>query len=94
MRKEQLKAIQERQKTHPNKRKDEFDIMTLLDDSRDERKPLKKDSEMDEPILGRESTADSAKSSVSLQSSRPLVPPGFAGATHEKKSNAGEVHLF
>ncbi|KAJ7962454.1 Serine-rich adhesin for platelets like [Quillaja saponaria] len=40
MRKEQQKAFQEKQKSNPQKNKDEFDITLLLDDSKDEKRPM------------------------------------------------------
>lgn len=93
MRKEQHKAFQERQKMNIDKRKDAFDITTLLEDSRDEKRPSDKNSEMNEPTIVQASTKDPPKSSMSLHSvaARPLVPPGFAGAMQEKKSLPREV---
>lgn len=86
MRKEQQKAFQEKQKLNPEKRKDEFDIIT--EDSKDEKRLLNRSNESDYPVIIKTSNKDSEKSSFPPQTSqsRPLVPPGFASTISERNS--------
>ncbi|XP_031393806.1 uncharacterized protein LOC116205364 [Punica granatum] len=95
MRKEQQKAFQERQKVNPERRRDIFDITTLLEDSGHEKRTFHKNDEVDEHTEPQEFSSDPAKSSLSSQAPapRPLVPPGFAGAMQERKSNMVEVKM-
>ncbi|KAJ0111659.1 hypothetical protein Patl1_00499 [Pistacia atlantica] len=86
MRKEQQKAFQEKQKVNPEKRKDEFDIMTLLEDSKDDEGISNKSNQFDKPVMLNAPNADSEKPVLPSQTpaSRPLVPPGFSNATLER----------
>lgn len=86
MRKEQQKAFQEKQKLNADKQKDEFDISTLLVDSKDDEGISSKSKQFDEAVLLPATNKDSDKSVLAAQApaSRPLVPPGFANATLER----------
>lgn len=88
MRKEHQKAFQEKQKLNPDKRKDGFDLTTLLEDSKDEKRLLNRSNESDYPVIIKTSNKDSEKSSLPPQTSqsRPLVPPGFASTISERNS--------
>ncbi|GLT71116.1 hypothetical protein SLA2020_431570 [Shorea laevis] len=88
MRKEHQKAFQEKQKLNPDKRKDGFDLITLLEDSKDEKRLLNRSNESDYPVIIKTSNKDSEKSSLPPQTSqsRPLVPPGFASTISERNS--------
>lgn len=94
MRKEQHKAIQERQKNIPEKCKDGFDISTLMDDFTDQNKQLNTSNELDERKEPKASTIESAKLSLGSQIAgpRPLVPPGFATTFQDRKSHSAEVN--
>lgn len=69
---------------NPERRRDDFDITSLLEDS---------GREVNVQAVTREFISDPPKSSLSSQvpAPRPAVPPGFAGAMHERKSNMVEV---
>ena len=86
MRKEQQKAFQEKQKLNPEKRKDGFDISTLMEDSKDEKILLNKSNESGDSVILKNSNNDSEKSSLPPQTpaSRPLVPPGFTSTNMER----------
>lgn len=91
MRKEQQKVFQDKQKLNSKKHKDEFDISTLLDDSKDDEGISSKSKQFDETVLLPATNKDSDKSVHAAQApaSRPLVPPGFvppgfANATLER----------
>ncbi|XP_055817210.1 uncharacterized protein LOC129886525 [Solanum dulcamara] len=91
MRKEQQKALQEKQKPNAEKHTAEYDseISVLLDDKKD-RGVLDKNTKVDimasQPIANN----DSGKSSSSSQNlpSRPLVPPGFKTTVTDKTSGS------
>ncbi|KAG6730108.1 hypothetical protein I3842_01G063300 [Carya illinoinensis] len=91
MRKEQHKAFQDKQNLNPDKRKDVFDITTLLEDSKDEKNILNRSKESDEPVKA--SLNDPEKSSLPSQTpaSRPLVPPGFKSTVLERNSGPKSV---
>ncbi|XP_044502268.1 uncharacterized protein LOC123223218 isoform X2 [Mangifera indica] len=96
MRKEQQKAFQEKQKVNPEKRKDEFDIMTLLEDSKDDEGISNKSNQFDKPVITNAPNADSNKPVLPSQTpaSRPLVPPGFSNATLERNMGTKTItHL-
>lgn len=86
MRKEQQKAMQEKLKSGPVNRKDEFDISTLVDESKEDGSISNKSNQYDEHIKLPASSNDSEKSLLLSQApaSRPLVPPGFANTNLEK----------
>ncbi|XP_040993793.1 uncharacterized protein LOC121240397 isoform X3 [Juglans microcarpa x Juglans regia] len=88
MRKEQQKAFQDKQNLNPDKRKDEFDITTLLEDSKDEKNLLNRSKESDDPVILKASLNDPEKSLLPPQTpaSRPLVPPGFKSTVLERNS--------
>ena len=75
MRKEQHKSFQEKHNLNPDKHKGDsvLDITSLLEDPKDEKGILNRNSEVPD------SHNDSGKSSLPSQTpaSRPLVPPGF-----------------
>ncbi|KAI4355149.1 hypothetical protein L6164_003949 [Bauhinia variegata] len=86
MRKEQHKAFQEKQKLYPDKNKDDFDIMSLLDD--DEKRLVNRSNESVEPSFTLSASSnDSEKSSFlahTHSATRPLVPPGFTSTVLER----------
>ncbi|KAK4788578.1 hypothetical protein SAY86_019897 [Trapa natans] len=90
MRKEHKKELLEKQNSNQEKRRDVFDISTLLEDSENEKRTFLKNNAVDEETQPQEFISDPANSSQVL-ASRPLVPPGFAGAVNERKSNVIEV---
>ncbi|KAK4792980.1 hypothetical protein SAY86_023415 [Trapa natans] len=93
MRKEQQKEFLEKQNSNQEKCRDVFDISTLLEHSEHEKRTFLKNNVVDEEAPPQEFVGDPANSSLSSQAlaSRPLVPPGFAGAVNERKSNVIEV---
>lgn len=77
MRKEQHKAFQEKNKFNQKENSD-LDITKVLGDTKDEKKILNKESELDEAPTNKDSNNDSSRTSLpSTHASRPLVPPGF-----------------
>uniref|UniRef100_A0A5B7A9G5 Uncharacterized protein n=1 Tax=Davidia involucrata TaxID=16924 RepID=A0A5B7A9G5_DAVIN len=89
MRKDQQKALQEKQKFNPDKHKNELsDINVLLGDTKDEKRLLHRNNELEESVILQVSNNDSGKSSFPSQSpaSRPLVPPGFRSTLLERNS--------
>uniref|UniRef100_A0A5B7AAV6 Chorismate synthase n=1 Tax=Davidia involucrata TaxID=16924 RepID=A0A5B7AAV6_DAVIN len=89
MRKEQHKALQEKPKLNLDKHKDEVsDITAFLEDTKDEKRLLNRNNELDESVALQDSNNDSGKSSFPSQSpaSRPLVPPGFRSTLLERNS--------
>lgn len=96
MRKEQQKALQEKQKPNAEKHTAEYDseISVLLDDKKD-RGLLDKNTKVDimasQPIANN----DSGKSSSSSQNlpSRPLVPPGFKTTVTDTDKTSGSTTL-
>lgn len=85
MRKEQVKAIHEKQKSSSHKQKDEFDRSTLMEDLKDENKS----NELDQPSSG-----NSEKSSLPMHTPmpRPVVPPGFANSTERSTGTKSLTH--
>ena len=83
MRKEHQKVFQERQKSNPDLRKNDFDFTELLGESKDEKeRPSRSDEVHNTP-----SNPGSSNHSFPPQSNapRPLVPPGFASTVLERK---------
>lgn len=93
MRKEQQKAFQEKQKLNTNKCKDEFDITTLMENSKDDEGDAKKSNQFDEPGSLPVPSNESDKSVLPTQTPapRPLVPPGFANSTLERNIGAKTI---
>ncbi|XP_035539009.1 uncharacterized protein LOC109003516 isoform X3 [Juglans regia] len=93
MRREHQKAFQEKQKLNPDKRKDGFDITTLLEDSKDEKSFLNRSSVSNDPVTLKDSHNDSEKSSFPPQTpaSRPLVPPGFTSTVLERNFGSKSI---
>ncbi|KAE9615812.1 hypothetical protein Lalb_Chr04g0259241 [Lupinus albus] len=87
MRKEQHKAIQEKQNLNPDKSKDVFDITSLLDDN-DDRLVKRSNKSAEPPVVLSALSDDSEKFSLAhiVSTSRPLVPPGFASTLVERNS--------
>ncbi|CAL9232710.1 unnamed protein product [Arabidopsis halleri] len=83
LRKEHQKAFQERQKSNPDLRKNDFDFTELLGESKDEKgRPSRSDEVNHTPIIpGSNNTSFPSQSNAP----RPLVPPGFASTILEKK---------
>ncbi|XP_017699190.3 uncharacterized protein LOC103710699 isoform X2 [Phoenix dactylifera] len=86
MRKEQQKALQEKQKHYNNKEKLDADIIALLESSVDKQVTMNGNDKSDDSLTSSLFRHDSSKSSFVPQApaSRPLVPPGFANALVEK----------
>lgn len=88
MRKEQQKAFQEKQNLNPDKHKGDSvpDVTALLEDPKDEKGLLNRNSEVAELVIVPDSHNDSGKSSLPSQTpaSRPLVPPGFTSTILER----------
>ncbi|KAL5859642.1 hypothetical protein ACOSQ4_000938 [Xanthoceras sorbifolium] len=86
MRKEQQKAFQEKQKLNTNKRKDEFDITTLMEDPKDDEGVSNKSNQFDDLGSLPDPSNEPDKSVLPTQTpaSRPLVPPGFTNASLER----------
>lgn len=89
MRKEQQKVLQDKQKLHVDKHKDDLfsDDIALLDQTKEGR-ALERSNELNESGAQPVSNNDSGNSSLPSQTSapRPLVPPGFASTILEKNS--------
>lgn len=85
MRKEQQKALQEKQK-HPDKHKElmDSDIAALLGNSEDKKNDWSKTDNQLEDCVTSVSLGESVKSCTPAPASRPLVPPGFANTLLEK----------
>lgn len=94
MRKEQHKSFQEKQKSNLDKNKDEFDISTLMEESKDDERSLKRSSESDELVRPLASDDNSERSSAPLQTtaSRPLVPPGFTSTILDRAKSLNQSH--
>ncbi|KAG1359323.1 hypothetical protein COCNU_08G007690 [Cocos nucifera] len=86
MRKEQQKALQEKQKHYNSKEKLDADIIALLDSSVDKQDMMNGNDKSDDSLTSSLFWHDSSRSSFLPQApaSRPLVPPGFANALVEK----------
>lgn len=84
MRKEQHKALQEKQTLIPATGKLDTDIIALLETSKEKSRP-NRSTKIDDPEPS-VSQNDSSRTSCYTQAplSRPLVPPGFANALTEK----------
>lgn len=89
MRKEQQKALQEKQ-NNPDKHKDGHvsDVNAWLEDTKDRKRISNRSNELEESTTQTVSNNDSWKSSSQILGSRPLVPPGFKSTTLEKNSSA------
>lgn len=94
MRKEQHKSFQEKQKSNLDKNKYEFDISTLMEESKDDERSLKRSSESDELVRPLASDDNSEKSSAPSQTtaSRPLVPPGFTSTILDRAKSLNQSH--
>ncbi|KAA8520677.1 hypothetical protein F0562_015051 [Nyssa sinensis] len=88
MRKEQHKAFQEKQNLNPDKHKDEVSgITALLEDTKDEKRLLNRNNELDEYVALQVLNNDYSKSFPSQTlAARPLVPPGFTSTILERNS--------
>ncbi|CAK7348827.1 unnamed protein product [Dovyalis caffra] len=88
MRKEQHKAFQEKQKLNPEKSKGEFDIVELLEDSKDDKRLLNRSNESEKKVAQPMAINDPNKIPYASQApvSRPLVPPGFSSTIAEKST--------
>ncbi|XP_010261343.1 PREDICTED: uncharacterized protein LOC104600207 isoform X2 [Nelumbo nucifera] len=88
MRKEQQKALQEKQKQVTDRHKENLDpdIAALLEDSEDNKGVWNKKNGSEELVVLLASESDSVRSSFATQTpaSRPLVPPGFTSTILEK----------
>lgn len=99
MRKEQQKALQEKQKPNAEKHTAEYDseISALLEDDKKDRGLLEKNTKVDIMASQPITNTDSGKSSFSSQNipSRPLVPPGFKTTVTDKTFGSTTVnHSF
>ncbi|KAM7508624.1 hypothetical protein LguiA_019077 [Lonicera macranthoides] len=90
MRKEQHKALQEKQKLNLGKPKDDFlsDLTGQLEQTKEEKRPLERNKELDGsgtlPSISINGSGNSFSSQTLAQ--RPLVPPGFTSTILEKNS--------
>ncbi|KAG2331103.1 hypothetical protein Bca52824_002283 [Brassica carinata] len=83
LRKEHQKVFQERQKSNPDLRKNDFDFTELLGESKDEKEgPSRSDEVNNKPTL---SVSDNVSIPSQSSAPRPLVPPGFASTILERK---------
>ncbi|CAH8318665.1 unnamed protein product [Eruca vesicaria subsp. sativa] len=83
LRKEHQKVFQERQKSNPDLRKNDFEFTELLGESKDEKeRPSRSDEVNKNPSI-----PGSSNHSFHSQSNapRPLVPPGFGSTVLERK---------
>ncbi|CAH8323704.1 unnamed protein product [Eruca vesicaria subsp. sativa] len=83
LRKEHQKVFQERQKSNPDLRKNDFDFTELPGESKDEKeRPSRSDEVNSNPSI-----PGASNHSIPSQSNapRPLVPPGFASTILERK---------
>lgn len=89
MRKEQQKALQEKQ-NNPDKHKDGhvLDVNAWLENTKDNKRISNRSNELEESMTSTVSNNDSWKSSSQILGARPLVPPGFKSTISEKNSNA------
>lgn len=96
MRKEQRKALQDKQNNH--KVNLDSDLATLFEDSADKKSTISKTDKEDVSSLSKIQSPRSPSMHAPL--SRPLVPPGFASAAMDKilpvQSNcfASEVFIY
>lgn len=92
MRKEQQKALQEKQKQLPDNHKQNLDagIVALLDSSADKKHIIGKADEEEVPS---KSQIESSRVSTHAPLSRPLVPPGFASTPVDKILPAQSVNF-
>ncbi|CAN8237714.1 unnamed protein product [Cochlearia groenlandica] len=83
LRKEHQKAFQERQKSNPDLRKNDFDFTELLGESKDAKgRPSRNDEANNTPTIpGSSNTSFSSQTNTP----KPLVPPGFASTVLERK---------
>uniref|UniRef100_A0A803NXD3 Uncharacterized protein n=1 Tax=Cannabis sativa TaxID=3483 RepID=A0A803NXD3_CANSA len=90
MRKEQHKSLQDKQKFNIDKSRVDFDISTLREDSKEE----KRSTGSDDVAIPLGSNNGSEKMSVPSQApaSRPLVPPGFKSTAIDKSLGAKSNH--
>lgn len=92
MRKEQKKAFQENQKFDMERKKYEFDITILREDSKDSKR--KNTSNVEEPAAAPASDTSSEKSYFPSQmpASRPVVPPGFTSTIVDRNLGAKSLN--
>ncbi|CAH8323966.1 unnamed protein product [Eruca vesicaria subsp. sativa] len=83
LRKEHQRVFQERQKSNPDLRKNDFDFTEMLGESKDEKERPSKSDEVHNTPSGPCSTNHSLPSQSNAP--RPLVPPGFASTFLERK---------
>lgn len=90
MRKEQHKALQEKQKLNLGKPKDDFlsDLAGPLEQTKEEKRPLERHNELDGSGTLPPVSINGSGNSFSSQTlaHRPLVPPGFTSTILEKNS--------
>ncbi|KAL8114115.1 uncharacterized protein LOC141667013 isoform X2 [Apium graveolens] len=87
MRKEQQKVLQEKQKMHVDKQKDDFFTAYAASlEQTTEGRALKQDSKCDSGSQPLSNTHSGNNSLSNTSAPRPLVPPGFASTTLEKLS--------
>lgn len=93
IRKEQQKALQEKQKSKLEKHKTE-DISVLLEENKEDRAFLDKNSEADGMTTQPFANSDLGKSSFPSQNppARPRVPPGFKTTVLDKNSGSNLSH--
>ncbi|KAI8016065.1 hypothetical protein LOK49_LG05G01081 [Camellia lanceoleosa] len=90
MRKEQQKALQEKQNLSLDKHKSDLlsDFTELLEDTKDGARDFNRSNKLDESITQSVLNDDYSKSSLQTPAFRPLVPPGFRSIVLEKNSSS------
>ncbi|XP_006358662.1 uncharacterized protein [Solanum tuberosum] len=93
MRKEQHKILQEKQKSKLEKHKTE-DIIVQLEDNKEDRTVLEKNSEVDGMTTQPSANSDLGRTSFPSQNppARPRVPPGFKTTVLDKNSGSNLSH--
>ncbi|KAF5946280.1 hypothetical protein HYC85_016508 [Camellia sinensis] len=89
MRKEQQKALQEKQNLSLDKHKSDLlsDFTELLEDTKDGARGFNRSNKLDEFVKQSVLNDDYSKSSSQTPAFRPLVPPGFRSTVLEKNSS-------
>lgn len=93
MRKEQHKILQEKQKSKLEKHKTE-DIIVQLEDNKEDRTVLEKNSEVDGMTTRPSANSGLGKTSFPSQNppARPRIPPGFKTTVLDKNSGSNLSH--
>ncbi|XAR63026.1 hypothetical protein NMG60_11022811 [Bertholletia excelsa] len=92
MRKEQQKALQEKQKLNPDKHKGDIaDISELLGDTKDGKRLINRCNESEESVMQVVSNNDTSKSSLPIAGPRPLRSTGTRSLAHSVEDGRAET---